>query len=150
MSGLTLASAAFSDHDLMPQRMARQGGNVSPPLQWGAAPAGTAEFVVWCEDPDAGAEPFLHWLVTGVDPAATGVGEGELPPSGREWPNDFGETGWGGPHPPLGDDPHRYFFRVYAVAQPPQLPDRPRVSDVRAAVAPLELASGTVVGRFGR
>jgi Raf kinase inhibitor-like YbhB/YbcL family protein len=151
MADLTLRSPAFSDHDLMPERLSRQGGNVSPPLRWAGAPAGTSELVLLCEDPDAPSpEPFLHWLVTGVDPATDGTGEGDLVPSGREWPNGFGTTGWGGPQPPVGDGPHRYFFRLYAVSAPPELPARPTVSDVHRAVAALELASGTLVGRFAR
>jgi phosphatidylethanolamine-binding protein (PEBP) family uncharacterized protein len=29
--------------------------------------------------------------------------------------NSFGETGYGGPCPPHGDDPHRYVFLVEAL-----------------------------------
>jgi Raf kinase inhibitor-like YbhB/YbcL family protein len=150
MAGITLRSPAFSDHELMPERLSRRGGNISPPLQWSDVPDDASELVLLCEDPDAPGEPFLHWLVTGIDPATGGVGEGEAPASGREWPNDFGAVGWGGPQPPVGDDPHRYFFRLYAVSGPLRLPARPRVGDVPGAVSGQELASGTLVGRFAR
>jgi Raf kinase inhibitor-like YbhB/YbcL family protein len=150
MAGITLRSAAFADHDLMPERLSLNGGNVSPPLQWSGVPEGTAELVLLCEDPDAGRQPFLHWLVTGIDPATGEFGEGEQPASGHEWTNDFGGEGWGGPRPPAGDDPHRYFFRLYAVSGPLRLPNRPTVQDVHRAVEERELASGTVVGRFAR
>jgi len=29
--------------------------------------------------------------------------------------NDFGKQGYGGPCPPKGHGPHRYFFKLYAV-----------------------------------
>jgi Raf kinase inhibitor-like YbhB/YbcL family protein len=150
MAGIALRSPAFSDHDLLPQRLSKPGGNVSPPLQWEDVPDGTEELVLLCEDPDAGGTPFLHWLVTGIDPATGGFGEGEVPASGREWSNDFGTVGWGGPQPPVGDEPHRYFFRLYAVSEPPRLPARPRATDVHRAVQGHELASGHLVGRFAR
>jgi Raf kinase inhibitor-like YbhB/YbcL family protein len=150
MAGITLRSSAFGDHDPMPGRLSRSGGNISPPLEWSDVPDGADQLVLLCEDPDAGPEPFLHWLVTGIDPAAGGFGEGETPPGGRQWPNGFGTAGWGGPQPPVGDEPHRYIFRLYAVSQPPELPPRPRVNDVRRAVAGHELASGTLVGTFAR
>ncbi|NUT32153.1 MAG: YbhB/YbcL family Raf kinase inhibitor-like protein [Hamadaea sp.] len=149
-SGLTLRAGSFGDHDLMPQHLSKEGGNRSPALEWSGAPVDCTELVLLCEDPDAGATPFLHWLVTGIDPASTGTAEGQPPPGGREWPNDFGDRGYGGPRPPRGDEPHRYYFRLYAVREPVRLPDRPNAAQVRATVEPLAVASGVVVGRFAR
>ncbi|MGC5018281.1 YbhB/YbcL family Raf kinase inhibitor-like protein [Micromonospora sp. DT47] len=150
MAGIMLRSTAFNDHDLLPPRFAREGGNVSPPLEWADVPAPTTELVLLVEDPDAGKAPFLHWLVTGIDPQSRGVGEGEAPPGGREWPNDFGGTGWGGPHPPRHEDPHRYFFRLYALEKPIDLPDAPQATDVHEALVDHEIASGNMVGTFYR
>jgi len=81
MAGMELRSSAFSDHDFIPRRYARDGENLSPALQWAGVPDGTAELLL-CEDPDAPSGTFLHWLVAGIDPGATGVGEGETPPAG--------------------------------------------------------------------
>jgi Raf kinase inhibitor-like YbhB/YbcL family protein len=150
MAGVTLRSSAFNDHDLMPERLSKLGGNASPPLEWSGVPDDAAELVLLCEDPDAGAEPFLHWLVTGIDPATSEVAEGRVPPNGREWTNGFGTTGWGGPQPPKGDAPHRYFFHLYAVSEPLDLPAQPRATEVRQAAEKHELASGTLVGTFAR
>lgn len=150
MADIQLQSSAFDDHALMPKRLSRPAGNLSPPLAWSGVPEGTAELMLLCEDPDAGPEPFLHWLVTGIDPATQELAEGRAPSSGREWPNSFGTTGWGGPQPPVGDHPHRYCFRLYAMAAPPELPARPRTEDVHRATRESAIASGTLVGRFGR
>ncbi|MGR6320824.1 YbhB/YbcL family Raf kinase inhibitor-like protein [Micromonospora soli] len=149
MAGIMLRSTAFNDHDLLPGRFSREGGNVSPPLEWSQVPEAT-ELVLMVEDPDAGKAPFLHWLVTGISPRSEGVVEGGVPLGGREWPNDFGTTGWAGPHPPPHEDPHRYFFRLYALERPIDLPDSPQAEDVHRALTDKEFASGTMVGTFYR
>jgi Raf kinase inhibitor-like YbhB/YbcL family protein len=150
MAGIELRSTAFNDHDMMPGRLSKPGGNMSPPLQWSGVPDGTEELVLLVEDPDAGPQPFLHWLVTGIDPGTSGIGEGEAPPGGQQWPNGFGATGWSGPQPPIGDNPHRYFFRLYALPQPLDVTSPPQAEDIRKAAEKRELASGTLVGRFAR
>jgi Raf kinase inhibitor-like YbhB/YbcL family protein len=149
-AGLMLRSAAFTDQDTMPGRLSKEGGNASPPLEWSGVPADAAELILLCDDPDARPQSFLHWLVTGIDPASTGTAEDRLPEGGHEWPNGFGERGYGGPRPPKGDDPHHYFFRLYAVREPLRLPDRPTAADVKSAAERAELASGVLVGRFAR
>ncbi|MEU1605195.1 YbhB/YbcL family Raf kinase inhibitor-like protein [Micromonospora matsumotoense] len=150
MAGLMLRSTAFTDHDLLPGRFARDGGNVSPPLQWSDVPSAATQLLLLVEDPDAGRSPFLHWLVTGISPTSDGMAEGALPEGCREWPNGFGTTGWGGPHPPHGEETHRYFFRLYALERPLDLTDAPQAADVHAAIAGRGLASGTMVGTYRR
>lgn len=149
MAGIGLRSTAFSDHTFIPGRHAHDDGNVSPELEWSDVPAGTKELVLLCEDEDS-PSGFVHWLVTGIDPTASGVTEGQPPPQGQEWPNGFGERGWGGPDPPPGDNPHRYLFRVYALPGPVQLPAKPNARDVHGAVDDTALASGTTVGLYQR
>lgn len=150
MAGIELRSSAFNDHDLMPDRFSRPDGNVSPPLQWSAAPEGTAELVLLCEDHDSPGEPFVHWLVTGIDPNTTEVAEGDAPEGGREWPNGFGTKGWGGPQPSKGDEPHRFFFHLYALSAQLELREPPTAGSVRRAAEQREIASGTMVGLFAR
>lgn len=150
MSGIELRSNAFGDHDPMPDRLSRKGGNASPPLSWSGVPDNATELVLLCEDPDAGKEPFLHWLVTGIEPASDGSSEGETPAGGRAWTNGFGETGWGGPQPPIGDPPHRYMFQLYAVDSPVVLPATPGTRDVHAALDKQALATGVLTGTFER
>jgi len=103
MNDLQLHSPAFGDQDRIPDRFSRLDGNVSPPLEWSQVPGDAVELLLVCEDPDAPGGTFLHWLVTGIDPATTSLAEGQVPGSGRQWPNGFGKTGWGGPQPPAGD-----------------------------------------------
>lgn len=148
--GLHARSTAFSGHTLMPARFSLDGGNTSPPIQWDEVPPGTAEVALVCEDPDAPGGTFTHWVVTGIPADVNSIAEGSLPAGVTEGRNDFGESGWGGPRPPVGDEPHRYFFRLFAVDRRLDLGPDASAQDVHAAVRGHVLAKGTLVGLFGR
>ena len=100
------------------------GSNVSPAVIWQNAPSGTKSFAVLVHDPDAqtGGAGFWHWLVLDIPasvsalPMGSGNADGGALPQGTKQINtDFGNAGWGGPCPPVGDKPHRYNFTVYAL-----------------------------------
>jgi Raf kinase inhibitor-like YbhB/YbcL family protein len=150
MAGIELRSEAFNDHAPIPRRYTKDGEDVSPPLSWSAPPDGTQELMLMCEDPDAPSGTFLHWLVTGIDPARRGVAAGELPAGGDPHTNGFGDRGWGGPLPPPGDESHRYFFRLYALPEPVTLADQATADDVHRTVDRRQLASGNIVGLYQR
>lgn len=150
METIELRSPAFSDHAPIPARFSRDGDNVSPTLEWSGVPADAAELVVLCEDPDAPGGTFVHWVLTGLDPAARGLGEGESAPGAVEGANDYGGTGYGGPQPPVGDPAHRYFFRVFAVSEPLGIKSGATAGEVYEAMEGRELAGGTLVGTYQR
>lgn len=145
-----MRTAAFSDHTLIPGRYSYEGVNISPPLEWSGIPEDAKELAMLCEDPDAPSGTFIHWVVTNISPSTTGVAEGALPEDAVPGRNGFGELGWGGPRPPVGDDPHRYFFRLYAADRPLELREGATAEQVHAALDNHMIARGTVVGLFGR
>jgi Raf kinase inhibitor-like YbhB/YbcL family protein len=100
----------------------------------------------------AGLQPTATGLSEGEHPAATGLsdGDGEHPAAAVKGRNDFGEEGYGGPMPPVGDGPHRYVFRVYAASAPLGLTGAPSAEDLRRALEGKELASGTLLGTCQR
>ncbi|GAA0649927.1 YbhB/YbcL family Raf kinase inhibitor-like protein [Streptomyces thermocarboxydovorans] len=150
MTGIDIGSGAFEERGFIGRRYAYEAANVSPPLRWSGVPEEAKELVLLCEDPDAPSGSFVHWVVVGIDPRSDGTGEGQVPPGGTELVNGFGERGWGGPHPPPGDDPHRYVFRLYALSGPCVLPEAPRAEQVHEAVEKVRVADGALVGLYRR
>jgi Raf kinase inhibitor-like YbhB/YbcL family protein len=145
---IDLRSPAFLDHEFIPERYSLDGGNLTPPLEWSQVPEGAVELALLCEDLDS-PHRFTHWVVVGIPSDARELGE-SLPPGARAGRNDYGELGWAGPHPPVGDDPHRYEFRLYALNARLQLPQEPTGNDLRSAVPAHKVGSGALVGLFER
>ena len=101
--------------------MGCNGQNISPALEWSAAPAATKSFAVTMYDPDAPTgSGWWHWMIYNIPATTTslaaGAGNGRNAPSGSvEGPTDFGKRGYGGPCPPVGDKPHHYHITVFAL-----------------------------------
>ena len=150
MAGIELRSPSFGDHQPIPARHAKDHDNLSPALEWSGVPEGAVELAVLCEDPDAPRGTFTHWVLAGLEPTATELAEGEHPAAAVEGRNDFGEEGYSGPLPPVGDGPHRYFFQVFAASAPLGLTAGASAQDLRHALEGKELASGTLVGTYQR
>ena len=111
-----LRSRSFRNGDEIPQRFAGEGANVSPHLAWHDAPEGTRSLVLIMDDPDAPRGTFTHWVLWDISPTTVelpeGFSAGNAEKVGR---NDFGKRMYGGPMPPVGHGPHRYFLRLYAL-----------------------------------
>jgi Raf kinase inhibitor-like YbhB/YbcL family protein len=146
---IRVSSAAFADGAAIPPRFTCKGENVSPPLRWSGVPEGTAGIALVVDDPDAPRGTFVHWVLTGLDPASDGLAEGAVPAGARQLPNSDKKAGWTGPCPP-GGPAHHYRFTVYALRQQPEVAGD---ADPEAAVGAIEAAAtarGRLVGTFGR
>ena len=119
---LQLSSAAFSNHEAIPKRYTCHGENISPPLSWSDMPPGTESLVLIVDDPDvpnpaAPQRTWTHWVLYNIPPQTYNlpqeVGKKHLPKEIQQGLNDWKETDYGGPCPPMGQ--HRYFFKLYAL-----------------------------------
>ncbi|WP_198084564.1 kinase inhibitor [Variovorax sp. E3] len=99
------------------------GADISPALSWSGEPESTKSFAVTVYDPDAPTgSGWWHWTIVNIPKdvhslsADTGNRNGSRLPSGAvQGRTDFGNPGYGGPCPPVGDKTHHYHFKVWAL-----------------------------------
>jgi Raf kinase inhibitor-like YbhB/YbcL family protein len=128
------------------------GANIAPALSWGSVPTGTREIAVALVDDSAVSEgqPFVHWVIAGIDPGEIALVEGDVPSGATQALNFFGDVGYGGPCPPPGDDPHLYRLTAYALSAPSGVSDGTPAVEFLDALEPLTLATTDVSGTYGR
>jgi Raf kinase inhibitor-like YbhB/YbcL family protein len=114
-----LESPAFHNGERIPDKYARNGENLSPPLVWKDAPQGTKSFVLVVEDPDAPSGIFRHWGIYNIAAQRDRLPEGTTAEAKTErfghGINDFGTPHYDGPQPPKGHGVHHYHFRLAAL-----------------------------------
>ncbi len=150
----------FADGEPIPPRYTEDGPNFSPPLTWTAGPAETKQWALTCEDLDAHGQPWVHWVIYKLPADLRHLFEGipaNMPdlwePVGalqgrNSWPEH--NIGYYGPHPPIGDGPHRYRFTLYALDEPLDLPPGVTQTRLLAAMQGHILATATLTGTFER
>ena len=142
MGNFKLTSYAFSDGGEIPKECGYKNGNKEPPLAISGTPDGTKSLALIMDDPDAmGAvgKVWVHWVMWNIDHDTLDI-DGSLM-TGRsyrlnmgimEGMTDFGEVGYGGPAPP--DKRHTYVFKLYALDNDLDLPDKSTKADVEKAM----------------
>jgi len=154
---LMLQSSAFSNHGEIPRRYTCDGEELSPPLAWSGALAGTKSLVLIVDDPDAPdpAAPkrtWVHWVLYNIPPGVTELPEGisprSLPKGALPGLNDWQRTGYGGPCPPIGR--HRYFHKLYALDIVLPNLGTPTKAVVEKAMKGHILAQSELVGTYER
>ena len=134
------------------------GKNISPPLVWSGAPAGTQSFALTMYDPDAPTgSGWWHWVVYDIPASVTvldaGAGSpgGKLPLGAVQGRTDYGTTGYGGACPPKGDKPHRYIFTIYALRTSRlDVPVGSTAAMVGYAIGANKIASASLAAYYGR
>src|SRR5258708_6275425 len=150
-----LPSAAFRAGAGIPVKYTCDGVDVSPPLCWSGAPAGTRGFALIVDDPDAPPGSWVHLVLYNLPAAVSQLPENIAKVESldfdwaRQGRNDFRRPGYGGPCPPPGPA-HRYFFKLYALAAPLALKAGAQKRDVEAAMEGHVLATAQLMGTYGR
>ncbi|MBX5462600.1 MAG: YbhB/YbcL family Raf kinase inhibitor-like protein [Steroidobacteraceae bacterium] len=152
---LTVTTSAFRPDGRIPNRFTRDGGNVSPEIEWQGAPPQTRSYALVVEDPDAPRGTFRHWAAYDI-PADThrldeGIGSRQNASTLHMAMNDFGNTQYDGPQPPPGHGTHHYHFRLFALDVPKlDVPPNCAAANVLRAAQSHALDEGDVVGTFER
>ncbi len=119
---MEVTSTAFREGGKIPQKYVMPGAggqNLSLPIKWSGAPAGTQSFALSIVDPHPVARNWVHWLVINIPPDANSLAEGasgkNMPGGAMELHNSWGKPAYGGPQPPKGTGDHPYVTTVYAL-----------------------------------
>jgi hypothetical protein len=96
----------------------------------------------------------VHWVLYGIAPDVTGLDAGiakteTLPGGIKQGMNDFRRVGYGGPCPPRGN-PHRYFFKLYALDSVLDLLPGATKESLEQAMRGHILAEGQLMGAYKR
>ncbi len=157
---MKLTSPAFEHGQPIPKKYTGEGPDVSPPLRWEGAPAGTRSFAIICDDPDAlrvAGKVWDHWLIWNIPAAVTELPEGvaktdTLPSLGgaRQGMNSWPRLGYNGPMPPPGSGVHHYRFKLYALDTVLEVPPKSNRKLLEAAMKGHILAEAELVGTYER
>lgn len=151
---IQIRSAAFDEGQSIPQKHTCDGEDVSPSLSWRNAPDKTKSFALICDDPDAPSGAWVHWVIYDLPAAITELPEAiptkeEVLNGAKQGTNDFSRIGYGGPCPPKGN-PHRYYFKVYALDSVLSLKAGSTKADVENAMKGHVLGEGKIMGTYKR
>jgi hypothetical protein len=150
---MQLTSPAFEQLGRIPKKHTGEGTDVSPPLAWRGAPAGTQSFALICHDPDAplvtpGAYGFVHWVLYGIPATVSSLAEGSS--SHTSGVSSFGKPGYGGPMPPEGHGLHHYYFWLLALDKDLSLPAALTLWDLLKKTEPNVIGMNRLVGTYSR
>lgn len=150
---MKLESKSFKTGGPIPAAHTCDGPDTSPDLVWTDPPEGTTCFALVCDDPDAPAGTWVHWLVWNIPAASRRLADGiprlpELPDGTRQGSNGSRRLGYGGPCPPSGT--HRYFFRIYALDRELDLPAGSARAALEQAISGHILAEAELMGTYRR
>lgn len=147
-----LFSSVFAEGRSIPELHTCEGADLSPPLEWSGEPPETRSYALIVEDPDAPAGVWCHWLLFNVAARIHVLPQGWRPGSvGKSGINDLGSPGYGGPCPPKGHGPHRYFFKLSALdLETLDLSRQTKRPELLAAIEGHVLAEAQYMGRFER
>jgi Raf kinase inhibitor-like YbhB/YbcL family protein len=118
-----VTSPAFESGDLIPERYARSGDNLSLPLNWSDPPDGTKSYVtLFVGEPVAdGGGTWILWALYNLPADLRGLPEGLVPDDGgllesggQHLENSYLELAYSGP-PTHPVETRRFYMRIYAL-----------------------------------
>jgi Raf kinase inhibitor-like YbhB/YbcL family protein len=150
---MVISSTAFNNGEFIPSKYTCDGQNVSPDISWSGFPSGTKCFALICNDPDAPAGDWIHWVVANIPVEVRKFEENTKVPMDTGHimvcgVNDFRVLNYKGPCPP--DGIHRYYFRVFALDFLPDVTKGVSAADLKKKMKGHILAEGMLMGKYSR
>lgn len=155
---MEISSTAFKDGEKIPIQYVMPGAggkNISIPLAWKNAPAGTKSFCLSIVDPHPVAQNWVHWLVINIPAQVTSIEEGaskkKMPKDSVELKSSFGDIGYGGPQPPKGTGDHPYVVTLYGLnVEKLDLGVGTSLAAFKKAIEGKVIGSASITGKYGQ
>jgi len=144
---MNIKSTAFLEGENIPKIYTCDGDATPPPLSISGIPAETKSIALILEDPDAPGGTFVHWVLWNIDPHNAEIKNG-TPPGASEGLNGAGKNAYYPPCPPSGS--HRYFFRVYALDEKLDLPEKTTADSLQTSIKGRIIDEAELMGRYER
>ncbi len=144
---LKVESGAFVSGGPIPSKYTCEGKNINPELTVVLASPEVKYLALIVDDPDAGNNPWVHWLKWNIPVKLSRVfiKEGEEP-EGISGQGSGGSLSYEGPCPPSGT--HRYFFRFYGLDDKLRLGEGATRKELEKAIEKHILETGEIVGLY--
>lgn len=110
--------APWTDGDPVNPTHTCDGAGVAPDIAWTGVPDGTVELALSLVDESnlVDGQPFVHWVVAGIDPTVGQLVPDDFPPGAFEAINSSGDVGYSTPCPDPGTT-GVYVLRLFAAGQ---------------------------------
>jgi hypothetical protein len=150
---MEITSSSFNHEGMIPAKYTCDGQNISPPLSWSKAPEKVKSFALICDDPDAPAGIWVHWVIFDLPANVNSLPEKvsrqeEIAGLGKNGKNTSGRYGYDGPCPPGGT--HRYYFKLFALDTMLNLKAGLTKEDLLKAMKGHVLAETQLMGKYKR
>lgn len=138
--------SVFNEGEKIPSKYTCDGINVNPPLEFIDVPKNAKSLVLIVDDPDSPSKIFTHWILWNIPSDTKGIKENSVPKEAREGTNDFGNIGYGGPCPHIGE--HRYRFRLFALNDTIETPIGSGKNQIEAAIKRYIIDKAIIIGLY--
>lgn len=149
---MKLTSSAFENEGKIPVKYTCDGENINPPLEITDVPPEAKSLVLIMDDPDVPTHireegMWDHWIVFNIPPDTREIKEGREP-EGVAGLGTSGDAKYFGPCPP--DREHRYFFRLYALDNKLDLPEKTDKVTVEKEMTKHVIDKAYIMARYER
>ena len=150
---MELSSDSFTNGALIPSEYSCEGDDLSPLLIWNKPPEKVKSFALTCVDPDAPMGDWIHWVAWNIPADWNSLSKGIDPIDQSQFTqgtNSWGKTGYGGPCPPKGHGPHRYYFTLYALNTELTLDTTAQLNNLLEIIEDHILGKAVLLGQYER
>lgn len=150
---MKISSDAFTNGALIPSDYSCEGDDLSPVLNWSDIPEKTKSFALTCVDPDAPMGDWIHWIAWNIPAKWTSLPKGIDAKDQSQFiqgTNSWGKTGYGGPCPPIGHGPHRYYFTLFALDTELKLDTSAKLNDLLKTIDKHIIGKAVLMGKYER